>query len=138
MLTHEIAKAALAHWNLENAPLEEYRYPSSGYLCENCLWVNGKFVLKESPFRGTLEKEAALSEQLTRFGLEAPAFQPCTVSALHGGRRYCGGKGALVLPWPDAEGGGPAGVRNHETGRDCPCPGHWKSHWETASGVAGM
>ncbi|HIS77477.1 MAG TPA: helix-turn-helix domain-containing protein [Candidatus Merdivicinus excrementipullorum] len=95
MLTHEIAKAALAHWNLENAPLEEYRYPSSGYLCENCLWVNGEFVLKESPFRGVLEKEAALSEQLTRFGLEAPDFQPCTeggVIAEEKGRWFCLGR----------------------------------------------
>lgn len=77
MLTHEIARKALTHWGMESAVLQEYRYPSSGSISENCLWVGEHFVLKESAFRGTLEKEAALSEQLVRSGLAAQEFKTC-------------------------------------------------------------
>lgn len=77
MLTHEIARDALKHWGRENAALKEFRYPSSGYVSENCLWVDENLVLKESPFRGILEKEAVLSKQLARFELAAQDFLPC-------------------------------------------------------------
>lgn len=76
MLTHETARKVLRRWGMEQASLEEYRYPSSGYSSESRLWVDKTYLLQEGAAPGVLEKERKMAQLLRKGGFAAPHYLP--------------------------------------------------------------
>ncbi len=71
MISKKIITKLLAHWNMENAPVNNVVYEGSNQVGENEFTVGEDYVLKVSGLPGGLKRHVEISEALDKAGLQA-------------------------------------------------------------------
>lgn len=71
MISKKIMEKLLAHWEMENTPINNVVYEGSNHVSENEFLIGEEFVLKVSGLPGGLMRHMEIAEALDKVGLQA-------------------------------------------------------------------